>query len=135
MKESFFLYCLIMYIHKHIYFFIIYNNDTNYLSTLISTFQPENETFLSTPRLSRKKGALIKKNVYQNGKAGYSLRSGGTWRQLWRSLPASLLGRLRYFQGTTIEYHHHAPSLKIIEALATLRFIANRFFGLFATFR
>ncbi len=56
-----FFYFFIIYIHKHIYFYIIYNNDINYLSTLISTFQPENEIFLSTPRLSWKKGVLIKK--------------------------------------------------------------------------
>ena len=46
-------------------------NQTNYydkieiwISTHLSTFEPEFGNFLSTPRLSQKKGVLIKKSVY-----------------------------------------------------------------------
>ena len=46
-------------------------NQTNYydkieiwISTQLSTFEPEFRKFLSTPRLSQKKGVLIKKSVY-----------------------------------------------------------------------
>ena len=45
-------------------------NQTNYhheieikISTHLSTFEPEFRIFLSTPRLSQKKGVLIKKKV------------------------------------------------------------------------
>ena len=46
-------------------------NQTNYydkieiwISTHLSTFEPKFRNFFSTPRLSQKKGVLIKKPVY-----------------------------------------------------------------------